>query len=178
MEGGGKEGKVGSRFGWKMIRPEFRSKRKRDNAEDGSTKGEARNTEQVLRREKKHALQPHEDLRESAYRRTYVADNGKKNRKRTRQNRSGKKCRRSNRSRLVNTKKRKQIQTKTNRSKPTQKGTESVRKDQPSPIRMNTNRNGSRSNRKANGRYHLHVNTVKAYHYTNISLMSKSRCHT
>ena len=55
-EDGNKEGKVGSRFEWKMIRPKFRSKRKRDNAEVGSTMREARNTEHELRRKKKHAL--------------------------------------------------------------------------------------------------------------------------
>ena len=148
---GGEEGKVGSRFGWKMIHPKFQSKRKCDNAEVGSTTGEARNTEHALRRikkrvlwrikkhalrrEKKHALQPHEDRTTSTYRRTYVANNGKK-------------CRKSNRTRQVKTKKRKQIRTKRKEKKPTRKSTESVKTDQPSPDRPNTNRKGSRTKRK------------------------------
>ena len=54
--GGNKEGKVGSRFGWKMIRLKFRCKQKHDNAKVGSTMGEACNTEHALRHQKKHVL--------------------------------------------------------------------------------------------------------------------------
>ena len=142
-----------------------------------------RNTTQALRQKMKSALQPHEDLRASAYsevnidmwveptegkrgmerdstrrcsgrgddqakggtkvsregqnstcnrsdlgpnRRTYTADNGKK-------------CQRSNRSRSVKTRKRKQILIETDQSKPIRKGAESVKTNQPSLNRPNTN---------------------------------------
>ena len=77
------------------------------------------------------------------------------NESRTERDRSRKKLiqlnRRLDRWRPVNTMKRKSTETETGRSKPARKGSDSVKHDQPIPIRPNTNPIGSRSNRKPIG---------------------------
>ena len=80
--GASKECKAERGFGRKMIRPEFRSKRKLKQAE--------------VDLDKIQFVEFH-------------ADGNHSNQKPTRRDRSGKKCRRSNRSRPIKTRKRKQI---------------------------------------------------------------------
>ena len=119
--GGGKKGKVGSRFAWKMIRTEFRSERK-----------PTRKGVDSVKTDRPSPTRPNANMGES-----------RPSRKPIGRDRSGKKLirlnRRLDRSRPVNTRKRKPTETETDRSNPAWKGANLVKNDQPNPIPPNTN---------------------------------------
>ena len=187
--GGDKKGKVGSRFGWKVIRTGFRSERKPNRVKEDSTesrperKPNRAKEDSAERRPKRKPNRAKEDSAErrperkpnraeteSAERRLErkpnrvepesverrsvepKLDKSRSNRKPIGRDRFGKKLIRLNRtldrSRPVNTRKRKPTETETDRSKPARKEANSIETDQPIPIRPNTNPIGNQSNRK------------------------------